>query len=94
MLLRRMYEVLAALAALFGVVCVIGGFINAVSGRGFDALFLGVIVGGFSAAVAFVILKFASGPALAGVKTLGVDEKAEIMKAESLKRKPPKAAAR
>jgi hypothetical protein len=89
-----MYEVLAALIALFGVVCVIGGFINAVSGRGFDALFLGVIVGGFSAAVAFVIWKFASGPALAGVRTLGVDEKAEIMKAESLKRKPPKAAAR
>ena len=94
MLLRRMYEVSAALTALFGVWCVIGGFIGAVSGNGFEALMLGLVIGGFAAAVAFVIWKFASGPAAAGLKTLGVDEKAEVMKAESLKRKPAKVSAR
>jgi hypothetical protein len=94
MLLRRIYEVIAALVALFGAVCVIGGFYNAVNGSGFDALLLGVVIGAFSAAIAFVIWKFASASAAAGVNTLGVDEKAELMKAESLKRKPPKAAAR
>jgi hypothetical protein len=94
MLLRRIYEVTAGLIALFGMICIVGGFINAVSGKGFDALLLGLVVGGFAAAVAFVTWQFASGPAVAGVRTLGVEEKAEIMKAESLKRKPPKAAAR
>jgi hypothetical protein len=90
MLLRRVYEVSAALIALFGVWCMIGGFIGAVSGNGFEALLLGLVMGAFSAAVAFVIWKFASGPAASGLKTLGVDEKAEVMKAESLKRKPAK----
>jgi hypothetical protein len=94
MLLRRIYEVTAGLIALFGLWCIVGGFIGAVSGRGFDALLLGVVVGGFSAAIAFVIYKFASGPAEAGLRTLGVQEKAELMKAESLKRKPAKVAAR
>ena len=94
MLLRRAYEVSAALIALFGVWCIIGGFIGAVSGNGFEALLLGLVMGALSAAIAFVIWKFASGPAAAGLKTLGVDEKAEVMKAESLKRKPAKVSAR
>lgn len=94
MLLRRTYEVMALLVLVFAVTCVIGGFYSAVSGGGFYALFLGLVVGGFSAAIAFVIYKFASGPAQAGLKVLGIDEKAEVMKAESLKRKPAKVSAR
>jgi uncharacterized membrane protein len=94
MLLRRTYEVLALLILIFAVTCVIGGFYNAVNGGGFYALMLGVIVAAFSATIAFVIYKFASGPAQAGLRTLGIDEKAQIMKAESLKRKPAKVSAR
>ncbi len=94
MLLRRTYEVSAALIALFGVWCILGGFIGAVSGNGLEALLLGLVMGAFAASIAFVIWKFASGPAAAGLKTLGVDEKAEVMKAESLKRKPAKVSAR
>lgn len=94
MLLRRIYEVSAALIALFGVWCILGGFFGAVSGNGLEALLLGLVLGGFAASIAFVIWKFASGPAAAGLTTLGVDEKAATMKAESLKRKPAKVSAR
>ncbi len=90
MILRRLYEVSAYLTAALALFCLVSGFIGAVSGKGAEALVLGVILAGFIVICGFIIREFALSGEKKGKLYVGVAEKSEIMKAESLARKPQK----
>jgi hypothetical protein len=95
MLLRRIYQVsgwmFLALAAYSLIMALFTAFR---AGNPVASLVLGLLVSGFCAALGFIILKFATGPAEAGIDVLGIEDKAIEEKAKSLVRKPQKVAAK
>jgi hypothetical protein len=93
MILRRLYEVSAYLTVALALFCLVSGFINAVSGtsgKGAESLALGVVLAAFVGVCGFIIREFALSGEKKGQLYVGVAEKSEIMKAESLARKPQK----
>ena len=91
MILRRLYEISAYLTVALALFCLVSGFINAVSGKGgIDSLVLGVVLAAFVGVSGFIIREFALSGEKKGQTYVGVAEKSEIMKAESLARKPQK----
>ncbi len=90
MILRRLYEISAYLTGALALFCLVSGFINAVSGKGAESLILGVILAAFVGVCGFMIREFALSAEKKGKFYVGVAEKSEIMKAESLARKPQK----
>lgn len=92
MILRRLYEWSAYLTGALALVCLVSGFIQAVTGAGVAALVLGVVLALFVAICGFVIREFALSGEKKGASYVGVAEKSRIMKAESLARKPQKVA--
>jgi hypothetical protein len=88
--LRRVYEVTGYLMFVLALVCLVSGFIGAVTGDGFDALLLGVITAVFLAVCGYITRVFAISAEAGGKRYVGVEEKSEIMRAESLARKPQK----
>ena len=95
MLLRRIYQVsgwlFLALAAYSLIMALFTAFR---AGNPVASLVLGVLVAGLCAVLGYIILKFATGPAEAGIEVLGIDDKALEEKEKSLVRKPQKAAAK
>ena len=90
MILRRLYEISAYLTVALALFCLVSGFINAVSGKGAESLVLGVVLAAFVGVCGFVIREFALSGEKKGQTYVGVNEKSQIMKAESLARKPQK----
>lgn len=90
MILRRLYEISAYLTGALALFCLVSGFISAVTGGKVEALILGVITAAFVAVCGFIIREFALSGEKKGARYVGVAEKSEIMKAESLARKPQK----
>ncbi|MEY4531384.1 MAG: hypothetical protein RLZZ156_2105 [Deinococcota bacterium] len=90
MILRRLYEISAYLTVALALFCLVSGFINAVSGQGPESLVLGVVLAAFVGVCGFVIREFALSGEKKGQNYVGVNEKSQIMKAESLARKPQK----
>jgi uncharacterized membrane protein len=91
MILRRLYEISAYLTIALALFCLVSGFINAVSNNGgVESLVLGVVLAAFVAVSGFIIREFALSGEKKGQLYVGVAEKSEIMKAESLARKPQK----
>ncbi len=90
MILRRIYEISAYITIAIALFCLASGFIGAVSGKGIEALLLGIVMAGFVAVCGFMIREFALSGEKKGKLYVGVTEKSEIMKAESLARKPQK----
>jgi uncharacterized membrane protein len=88
--LRRIYEVIGYLTFLLALVCLVSGFVGAVTGRGFEALVLGVIMAVFLGICGYITRVFAISGEVKGKSYVGIDEKSEIMRAESLVRKPQK----
>lgn len=90
MILRRLYEWSAYLTGALALACLVSGFIQAVTGSGFGALVLGAVLALFVGVCGFVIREFALSGEKKGANYVGVAEKSQIMKAESLARKPQK----
>ncbi len=88
--LRRIYEVIGYLTFLLALVCLVSGFIGAVTGRGFEALVLGLTTAVFLGVCGYIIRVLAISAEVRGKRYVGVEEKSEIMRAESLVRKPQK----
>ncbi len=90
MILRRLYEVTGYLTIALALFCLVSGFFNAITGKGAEALILGFVTAVFVGISGFVIREFALSGEKKGQLYVGVAEKSEIMKAESLARKPQK----
>jgi hypothetical protein len=90
MILRRLYEWSAYLTGALALFCLVSGFLQAVTGAGAGALILGVVLAVFVGICGFVIREFALSGEKKGQRYVGVAEKSQIMKAESLARKPQK----
>jgi hypothetical protein len=90
MILRRLYEWSAYLTGALALFCLVSGFIQAVTGAGAGALILGAVLALFVAISGFIIREFALSGEKKGKGYVGVAEKSQIMKAESLARKPQK----
>lgn len=90
MILRRLYEVTGYLTVALALFCLVSGFINAITGKGAESLVLGVVTAVFVGICGFVIREFALSGEKKGQSYVGVAQKSEIMKAESLARKPQK----
>jgi hypothetical protein len=84
MILRRIYQVIAAALAALAVVLLVGGFIN-------GGYIVGVSSALFTASIAFFCWQFASGPEGDGRSFVGIDQKAKQEKADTLARKAKKA---
>jgi hypothetical protein len=90
MILRRLYEWSAYLTGALALFCLVSGFIQAVTGGNAGSLALGVVLALFVGISGFVIREFALSGEKKGQAYVGVAEKSQIMKAESLARKPQK----
>jgi uncharacterized membrane protein len=91
MILRRLYEWSGYLTGALALFCLVSGFIQAVTGAGtWASLLLGFVLAVFVGICGFIIREFALSGEQKGQKYVGVAEKSQLMKAESLARKPQK----
>jgi hypothetical protein len=90
MILRRLYEWSGYLTGALALFCLVSGFIQAVTTSSAASLVLGVVLAVFVGISGFVVREFALSGEKKGQTYVGVAEKSQIMKAESLARKPQK----
>jgi hypothetical protein len=90
MILRRLYEWSGYLTGALALFCLVSGFIQAVTTSSPGSLVLGIVLAVFVGISGFIIREFALSGEKKGQAYVGVAEKSQIMKAESLARKPQK----